>query len=353
VNHPKGGLALAAMGPQAQLDPLSELDFLRRYLSSRSQVFAREGHPFWIVNACAGGQTASAVSFARWIAALQEEDPTQTSRVLNLASDEPTMSALDRDLEPYQAQAVNVLGPLDAALDRVLRTIAAAPAFVVLDPFIGQGFRIDSLARLISRRGRRTELLLHLDCASLEKLTQDVSDERMDQIAGSSLWRRLWRAGEQQENLTRISVLYRACLQRRGYSHARKIVLCEQPGGHSQTQLVFATRSGPALVSMSDFVCRARRQISEDAPPPAGWELSERIRRFGADLGSASTNRILAGLCGELFGQFTTEEYRQAIGDLLARGTAVGPDRDSVTDEDTLRFDSATQMALFDTAGVP
>ncbi|HEY7932679.1 MAG TPA: hypothetical protein VID48_02550 [Solirubrobacteraceae bacterium] len=339
------------MSQDALLEPLSELDLLNKYLGVRSVLYAREGHPLWIVNCCGQGDTRSALRCASWVREQQENDPTQILRTLNLAVDEPTMTALERDLDPYQSEAVNVLGSLEQSLDRVLRTIGSSPAFVTLDPLIGGGVRIDSLARLISRRGRRTELLLRLDASSLEILFDTAPEERLDQLIGSSLWRRLWREGEQLANLTRISVLYRACLQRRGYSHARKIALRDQPLGAPQTQLLFATRSQSAVVLMSDLVCRYRRQESEDAPPRPD-ELSDRVCRFGADLGTASTNQILRGLSGELFGQFTTQEYREAISRLLTRGTIVGPDRESLTDEDPLSFNSSTQMALFDTAAV-
>jgi hypothetical protein len=115
----------------------------------------------------------------------------------------------------------------------------------------------------------------------------------------------------------------------------------------AHSQLVFATRSLSAVALMSELACDYHRARGQSAPQLG--ELSERVCRFGAQLGSASPKQIMRGLAGELFGQFTSEEYRQVIGDLVRRGTILAGECDQLTDEHLLSFNSSSQMALFDT----
>jgi hypothetical protein len=335
------------MSQDALSQPLSELDLLDRYVGVRSAQFAREGHQLWIINGCAQGQIALASMCARWAHDRGDGQISPPARILNLASDEYTLQALEQALEPYQSVSVNVFGSLEQSLERVLRTVGPSPTFVMLDPLDCGGIRIDVLARLNSRRGAKTELLLTLAANSLGDLTAAFPPERLDRVIGSSLWRRLSRNDDDLSNLTRVAVLYRACLQRRGYAYARKIQLRTVDGAQPTCQLVFATRSQASLALMSHLVCGYQRACQQTVPRLS--ELADRICRYGAQLGDASTNQIVRGLSGDLFGQFTAEEYRQTIRDLVTRGAILAADEQNLTDEQKLTFSASSQMALFDT----
>ncbi|MGH2832030.1 MAG: hypothetical protein ACRDK2_04580 [Solirubrobacteraceae bacterium] len=330
------------MSEDAPQRPLSELNLFDGYLQPRARQFARAGQPLWIINDCFDGEITGALKCTRWAS----KQAGGTVRTLNLAGDEQTMQALEAELAANQSISVNLLGCMEQASERLLETIGSSPALVMLDPLQGAGTRVETLARLNTRRMAKTELLLTLTAASLRRLISDGAPEHIDRVVGSSLWRRLSRQEDDLSNLTRISVLYRACLQRGGYTYARKIVLREPGDRPGRSQLVFVTHSRTALSLMSDLACA---YLSGDQDTLAPSELAERVCRLGAQLQSANSGQIIGGLACELFGRFTSGQCRQVIADLARRGTIHVPDPDCISDGQTLMFGATSQMALFDT----
>ena len=329
------------MSQDAPREPLSELNFLDGYLRPRVQRLAHEGQRLWLVNCCWEGEITSALACARWA---DEQDDGAVS-TLNLAGDEQTMTTLEVQLRRDRSLNVNLPGCLEENSERLLERIGCSPAFVMLDPLRDAGTRIDTLARLNLRRPARTDLLLTLTAQGLRSLTSGSETEHIDRVIGSSLWRQWVPQGDEQSNLKRISVLYRACLQRSGYTYARTITPRESGEQQGVSQLVFASASRTALSLVSDLACAYLRA---DHSTPALDELSERVCRLGAQLQSASSGQIIAGMACELFGRFTSDECRQVIGELARRGTIVASDPDRISDGQTLMFGATSQMALFD-----
>lgn len=330
------------MSEDASQRPLSELNLFDGFLRPRARQIAREGQLLWIVNDCFEGEISAALTCTRWAS----KQPAGTVRTLNLAGDEQTMELLQAKLASHQSVSVNLLGCLEQAPERLLETIGPSPALVMLDPLRDAGTRIETLARLNTRRIAKTELLLTLTATGLRQLIADGAPEHIDRVVGSSLWRRLSRQEDDLSNLTRISVLYRACLQRGGYAYARKIPLHGSGDRTGRSQLMFATHSRTALSLMSDLACAYLRGEQSTLAP---GELAERVCRLGAQLQSANTGQIIGGLACELFGGFTSDECRQVIADLARRGTIHASDPDRISDGQTLMFGATSQMALFDT----
>jgi three-Cys-motif partner protein len=338
------------MSQLAPLEPLIEFDLLSKYMGARCTAWRRAGRLSWLLHASVREGERSPLLAAEWAQNQAVGHRARILRTLNLADDEQALEALERDLEPYSAVNANLSGSLEHSLERVIQTIGVDPAFVLLDPLRDGGVRVDSLARLLSRRGRQTELFVHLDRDSLQELRDELPPEHIDQVIGTSLWRKLCEDASPEMSLTRVAALYRASLQRHGYAFARPVALCgsaQQGGAH----FVFATRSRFSMTLMSDLVCRYRR-ANDDPPTRDIRELSDRIYELGGKLQSASTQRILEGLCPQLFGEFQSTDYRKAIRGLVQRDAIARTDSNGIEDEEVLLFNGAPQMALFDSSAL-
>lgn len=335
------------MSESVPLEPLVELDLMNRYVAERVATWRREGHLPWLLNASVRTGDRAPVLAAEWAQNQKIGHRAEILRTLNLASDENAFLGLLEDLEPYSTVTSTLSGSLESTLESVMSEIGVEPAIVLLDPFSGDGVSIDTLQRLHARRGRKAELLVNLDYRSFEQACRRHSPERIDEIVGSSLWRKLWDEAGRWSSLTRVSVLYRASLQRRGYTFARQIHLHFPAGEQPTSQLVFASRSRLAIALMSDLACRYQRERS-DAPPRQIRELTDRIHELGGHLGGASTNRIVQALSPDLFGEFQITEYRKAIRDLARRGVIVRAESSGIDDDEILSFSGTSQMALFD-----
>ncbi|HEY7891160.1 MAG TPA: three-Cys-motif partner protein TcmP [Solirubrobacteraceae bacterium] len=337
------------MNELVALEPLIELDLMNRYIAPRTAVWRNEGHLPWLINASvATGDRAPAAS-AEWAQNQKIGHRAEILRTLNITGDEETFLHLHTELSPYATVTGTLSGSLESSLEQVMGEIEGEPVFVLLDPFAADGVRIDALQRLLSRRGRKTELLVSLDLHSFEEMCSNSAAEKIDEIIGSSLWRKLWDENGRWSSLTRVSVLYRAALQRRGYAFARQLPLHAPDDQRPTSQLVFASRSRLGVALMSDLACRYRRERTQ-APARQIKELRDRIHELGGRLGGASTNRIVQGLSPDLFGEFQITEYRKAIRDLVNGGVIIREDASGINDDEILTFSGTSQMALFDSS---
>jgi hypothetical protein len=330
------------------LEPLIELDLLKRYIAVRSFQLRKSEQRLWIVNACVKADDRAPRQCVQWSYSQRLPDETQPVLTLNLATDCETLMELERDLADFAAVMVNMQGTVDQMLDPLLARIGSDPAFVVVDPFFGTGVSIASLKRLAMRGQAQTDLLLAVDAQAFRTLYSQTHAERLDEVIGSSLWRSFWRDPSEAPGLHRASVLYRASLQRFGYVYARPIMLRKQHRRAPASHLLFATRSAPALALMSDVACRYQRRHLGASPQSQLSALSMRIHRLGARVRRISTTEILRNLCPEFFGQMTTAEYRRAIRQLIREGAIVQPASNPLDDEEKLSFNSIDQLALFD-----
>jgi three-Cys-motif partner protein len=334
------------MSSEKRLEPLGELDLLRKYLSVRAFQWRHSGSYLWLINAPALINTSSPLACAKWAQSYKLDGRLTNARTLNLTCEDATFAALEHKLAPYSEVVVNMRGPLETLLDRSLPMLSSDPAFVMLNPLSEQGIAIDCLQRLVGRQNHNTDLLLNLEASSLERLIDELPHERIDAILGSSLWRKLWYDSNHPERLGQISVLYRASLQRSSYTYAREIALHRTPDQNACSRIVFATRSSAGLALMSDLVCRYHRKELENSPSDIS-ELTTRIQNLGAELGSASPSHIVRTLSPELFGKFTITEYRKAIRGLATRGAIIRADSKRIKDDEPLTFNLTSQMALF------
>jgi three-Cys-motif partner protein len=350
-SHPKPALALAPMSQPTPLEPLIEFDLLNKYMTARCAAWRHSGHLSWLLHASVQAGERSPLRAAEWAQNQTIGHRARILRTLNLAEDEQTLEDLERDLSPFSSVASNLSGSLESSLERVIQTIGVDPAFVLLDPLRDGGVCIESLARLLSRRGRQTELLVHLDNDSLEELRRSSTREHIDEVIGTSLWRTLCESTSPERSLTSVAALYRASLQRRGFSFAREIPPCRDSSWRNSSRVLFASRSRLSVALMSDLVCRYRR-AHEDPPTRDIRELSDRIYELGGRLQSVSTDRLMQSLSPQLFGEFQNTDYRKAVRGLVQRGAIARSDHSGIDDEETLTFNGAPQMALFDGAAL-
>jgi three-Cys-motif partner protein len=335
------------MSQLAPFEPLIEFELLSKYMAARCAAWRSAGHLSWVMHASVQAGERSPLLAAEWAQNQTIGHRARIMRTLNLTSDEQTLEALEADLSPFSSVAINMSGSLEQSLERVVQTIGVDPVFVLLDPLRDGGVKLDSLARLLSRRGRQTEMLAHLDRDSLRELRETRTREHIDEVIGSSLWRSLCEDSSPERSLARVSALYRASLQRCGYAFAREIPLRGDCDQQAASRLVFASRSRLSVASMSDLVCRYRR-AHDDPPKRDISELSARVYELGGRLGSASTDRLIQGLCPQLFGEFQNTDYRKAIRGLVQRGAIARSNHDGSDDAEALTFNGAPQMALFD-----
>ena len=334
------------MSQLAQFEPLIEFDLLSKYIGPRSAAWRAEGHLPWLLNASVIAGSRSPKLAAEWAQNQKIGHRAEIIRTLNLASDTEAQLELEHDLAAYDSVASNLSGSLEGSIDQVISTLGVDPAFVLVSPFQNSGVRTDLLARLLSRRGRKTELLARLDISSFEELRENLTSEQIDEIVGSSLWRKLWEDGAQSASFTRISVLYRTSLQRRGFTFAREIPLHTSAAEPASSYLIFASRSRLGVALMSDLVCRYRRAHCE--PQKDIKELYDQVYELGGRLESASTNRIVQGLSAELFGEFQITDYRRVLRELVRRELIDRADCNGIEDDEILAFNGTSQMALFD-----
>lgn len=339
------------MSQLAPLEPLIEFDLLNKYLAARCMAWRQSGHLSWLLHASARSGERSPLLAAEWAQNQMIGHGARIMRTLNLADDEQALEDFERDLSPFSSVASSLSGSLESSLERVIQMIGVDPAFVLLDPLRDGGVRIDSLTRLLSRRGRQTELLVHLDRDSLEELRQSHTQEHIDEVLGTSLWRTLCENTSPERSLTSVAALYRASLQRRGFSFAREISPCGNAVWRDGARLVFASRSRLSVALMSDLVCRYRH-AHEDPPTRDIRELSDRIYELGGRLQNASTDRLMQTLSPQLFGEFQSTDYRKAVRGLVQRGAIARSDHSGIDDEETLTFNGAPQMALFDSTAL-
>jgi hypothetical protein len=278
----------------------AEFDLLRGYLQGRSYQWRRGNRYLWIVNASVRLGDGLPAACAAWAHEQSFLDGDLEVRALNLAVDEAALRALEEDRARYASGLVmNLQGTIEVQIHHVLGVIGVEPAFVVLKSFAGEGVDIGTLERLVTRRGRRSELLLRLDAACNQDLAVSL------------------RLG--------------------GYPYVYETSGFAGEDSPSQSRWFFATRSPAGVALMSEFVCRRARERS-DATETDRSELRRAIERFGAGVGHASTTQIFQALSLERFGRFTRSECRAAVRALVSLGVIVAPSEGEIKDSEWLSF---------------
>jgi hypothetical protein len=246
------------------------------------------------------------------------------------------LAGLEKDLvRGGPPVAISLPGTIEVQIQHVLRLIGVEPAFIACSPFAGEGVSIETLQRLITRKGRKSELLLRLDAGAYEELAGSVSQQRFDAVLGSALW----SEADRRAGLERAAVLYRACLRSCGYSYVYEIPVRGTGSRPPPVRWLFATRSPAGVTLMSELLCRRERERPDAGEADAG-ELGKAIERFGASVGHASTTQIIHAMSvsPELFGKFCKSEYRSAIGALVRAGAIVAPCEKAIKDSEWLSF---------------
>jgi hypothetical protein len=310
---------------------------LRTYLEDRSEQWRRGSRCLWLINASASPGDGTALAYGRWAREQSLLEGVLEVRTINLAVDTGVLARLEKDLaRAGPPVAISLPGTIEVQIQHVLRLIGVEPAFIACSPFAGEGVSIETLQRLITRKGRKSELLLRLDARAYEELAESVSRQRFDAVLGSALW----SEADRRAGLGRAAVLYSACLRSCGYSYVYEIpvrVIAERPP--PPVRWLFATRSPAGVTLMSELLCRRERQRPGAGEADTG-ELGKAIERFGASLGHASTTQIIHAMSvsPELFGKFCKSEYRSAIGALVRAGSIVAPCEKAIKDSEWLSF---------------
>jgi hypothetical protein len=309
---------------------------LRTYLEDRSDQWRRGSRCLWLINASASPGDRTALAYGRWAREQSLLEGVLEVRTINLAVDGVVLAGLEKDLaRAGPPVAISLPGTIEVQIQHVLRLIGVEPAFIACSPFAGEGVSIETLQRLITRKGRKSELLLRLDAGAYEELAGSVSRQRFDAVLGSTLW----SEADRQAGLGRAGVLYSACLRSCGYSYVYEIPVRGTGERPPPVRWLFATRSPAAVTLMSELVCRRERERSNGGEADTG-ELGKAIERFGASVGHASTTQIIHAMSvsPELFGKFCKSEYRSAIGALVRAGAIVARSEKAIKDSEWLSF---------------
>jgi hypothetical protein len=319
----------------------AEFDLLRGYLQERSYQWRRGNDCLWVINASVKLGDSLPAACAAWAREQSSVDSLLEVRILNLAVDEAMFVALEKELARCGPGVVMSLqGTIEIHIQYVLRVIGIEPAFVVLNPFEGEGVNIVALQRLVTRRGRKSELLVRLDGASYGHLAESVPQRRFDTVLG----RTLWDEADRRNGHGHVAVLYRASLRRSGYPYVYEIPVFAGGDWPSKSRWLFATRSPAAVALMSELLCRREREQSGATEVDLS-ELRKAIERFGASIGHASTTQIVHSVSPELFGKFCKSEYRAAIRTLVEAGAIVRSSDMGIKDSEWLSF-SPTHSAV-------
>jgi hypothetical protein len=309
---------------------------LRTYLEDRSDQWRRGSRCLWLINASARPGERTALAYGRWAREQSLLEGVLEVRTINLAVDDGVLAGLEKDLVRHGPPvAISLPGTIEVQIQHVLRLIGVEPAFIACSPFAGEGVSIETLQRLITRKGRKSELLLRLDAGAYEELARSVSQQRFDAVLGSTLCSQ----ADRRAGPARAAVLYSACLRSCGYSYVYEIpvgVTGERP---PPVRWLFATRSPAGVTLMSELLCRRERERPGAGEADTG-ELGKAIERFGASIGHASTTQIIHAMSvsPELFGKFCKSEYRAAIGALVRAGAIVAPCEKAIKDSEWLSF---------------
>jgi hypothetical protein len=309
---------------------------LRTYLEDRSDQWRRGSRCLWLINASARPGDGTALAYGRWAREQSLLEGVLEVRTINLAVDGGVLARLEKDLvRGGPPVAISLPGTIEVQIQHVLRLIGVEPAFIACSPFAGEGVSIETLQRLITRKGRKSELLLRLDARAYEELAGSVSQQRFDAVLPSALWSQADRQG----GLQRAAVLYSACLRSCGYSYVYEIPVRVTGSQPPPVRWLFATRSPAGVTLMSELLCRRERERSDAGEADTG-ELGKAIERFGASIGHASTTQIIHAMSvsPELFGKFCKSEYRSAIGALVRAGAIVAPCEKAIKDSEWLSF---------------
>jgi three-Cys-motif partner protein len=362
---------------------LHKLDIFGKYLPPLTYKLGSGWKNIWIVDGFAGvgayrsGQSGSPRLAAQWARREEMRRGHPLVRCINVERDPDCFVELERNLAPWKHLATNLSGTFAERLDEILNRIGRDPAFFFLDPFGVNGIEMAVIERILARKGRKTELLIHFSDKSFKRMAghSDEDDDRtplakklagsklarLDEVMGTKLWRPWWEGDKVDTDaaLDATAKLYLSQLRERGFRYAHEIPIRETLDSRPPYRLVFCTESPHGVELMSDITCVYERRLwdrahegtfdlllSEEARGRGDGALRDRIHELGVAHGMLSRQEIIHTLAPQYFGEYRSSEYAKAVRELVSIG---GIDRSSATgieDREALRFVELAQQSL-------
>lgn len=368
---------------EAKVASLRKLDLYGKYLKPLSFKLGAGWRHHWIVDGFAGAgayddgsqQDGSPLIAARW--ARQEEQRCGYPKVkcINVERDPSCFSRLTANLAPWAHLVTNLSGEFGEHLEQIIKTIDRDPAFFFLDPFGVRGIEMPLIEQILTRPGRKTELLIHFSERSFARMAGHASEGdrataaqrmaqtklvRLDEVIGSQMWRPWWTKGnvDPGEALEKTIDLYMSQLRSRGFQFVHQIAVRDKLTDRSRYRLVFCTSSPHGVDLMSDIACRYERGLTEEAAAgqdtlfaesenrQSEGDLIDTIHKIGLERNVVTRERIRHLLAPRSFGQHTITDYNRAIVELVKRGgidraTAIG-----IGEREELHFKDFAQGSL-------
>lgn len=378
---------------QAKARSLHKLDLFAKYLAPLSYKWGsrigrgRKGwRHVWVVDAFAGAgayqpagggrvQDGSPLIAAKWAKRLAIERRYPVVKCLNVERDETCFAELERNLAPWKDVATCLGGTFAEQLDAILATVADDPVFFFLDPFGINGIEMDTVQRLIERRGK-TELLVHFSDRTFLRMAGHLSETgervsvsvkvaeaklaRLDAVMGTKRWRLLWarRDVDTDAAMEGTVSLYLEQLRERGMTHAHQVRIRDRHSDKPSYRLVFCTRSAHGIDLMSDIACRYERGLAaeEAAGALTLWheteerqrltDLRDRLYAAGLQRQTATREELVHELAPQLFGQHLRSEFARAVRELVETGLITRASSAGIEEREPLRFVEPPQGSL-------
>jgi three-Cys-motif partner protein len=370
---------------EPKLASLHKLDVFGKYLVPWSRKMGSGWKHLWIVDGFAGAGVyqegaidGSPRLAARWARQEQERLGYPLVRCLNVERDSECFSELQANTREFGDLVKNFEGEFLEHLDGILDLIGRDPAFFFLDPFGVNGIEMATIERILERRGRKTEMLIHFSEKSFRRMAghtvqnekrtsvgrkvAEAKLERLDEVIGTPLWRPRWEGTVEIDAAMEKTVeLYLSQLKTRGFQHAHQISIRDRYWDRTSYRLIFCTNSIHGVDVMSDRVCRYERELKETSEAgqldffsePTEQEqhaaLMGRIHEIGLRSGRMSREDVRHALVSESFGQYTTPDYARAIRDLVKANLIRRKTVKGISEREPLRFVERAQASLLET----
>lgn len=366
-----------------------KLEILGKYLVPLSRKILSAWPSLWVVDGFAGaGQYHSAAegeepqAGSPLIAAQRaREYNAQQSKVafkcINVEQNPEIFAELVENLSDYGDVARCLHGTFDAHLDTILRETKNGFAFFFLDPFGVRGIEMATVAKVLERPERTTELLIHFSDRSFNRMAGHAveNDARtevghnvaaskvatIDAVFGTDEWQPIANnTSLSAEAKTKASIeLYCDQLRRRGLKYVYPIPMRDRHGARARYTLVYGTNSPHGVDLMSDIACRYDRdqhdQTHEGTLLPA-FEQANREADLGALLddihgaglaaGFATPDELRFKLVPERFGLYLRKEYAAMIRKLVTEEKINRSTPTGIKDNERLEFIQPAQGSL-------
>jgi three-Cys-motif partner protein len=368
---------------QPKIASLHKLGLLGKYLKPLTYKLGSGWRHIWIIDGFAGsgayetGEHGSPRLAATWAREEELRRGHPLLRCINVERDPGCYEQLARNLAPWKDLVTNLHGEFADHLDEILARIDRDPAFFFLDPFGINGIEIEVIEKILHRRGRKTEILLHLSDKSFKRMAGHSDEDdgrsstavklgesklaRLDAVVGTPLWRPRWE-GEVPDTDTAMDAtaeLYLSQLRERGFRYAHQIRVRDALDARPRFRLVFCTGSPHGVELMSDIACVYERSLwdaahegtfdlvlAEEGRKRGDGDLRDLVHRTGLVAGDITRQQIVHLMAPRLFGKHRTSDYAKAIRQLVDSGGIDRASSKGIDDHESLRFVSLDQQSL-------